>query len=400
MALLARSYAPPGAPVNGSTPPSAGGRGPRCTEARPAADGRGCPLPAGTYIDAGGGGVPPRRGMLPMDITSPKTARIAGIVIAGLAMVQPFLSGTGRPSRTGRLSGPGLQRVGGSPVYEAAAAVGGVLMLVAGFVFLHRKRAIENVPRSRIRSVAMGFAELSGKARGRTPLVAPLSGTMCAFYRYLVEQEESSSRGGSRWRTVDQGQSTEWFYLDDETGSIVVDPDGIDAELGRDYNRIERGEGLFGRRKRYSEWRLDGGEPAYIVGTVRKLRNLAQEHQAAVHERLRDLKRDAARMQALDTNHDGQISTEEWGNAVRVVENEVLKEEIAARSGPPQDDLIIAKGDAEKTFIISDKGERAIVRTLAWKSALLLAGGAALSVGGTISLLARAGVVGRGLLLW
>ncbi len=323
----------------------------------------------------------------PMDIASPKAVRIAGVALAGLAIGQILIGSTGGHPGSGR------------PLYDVAAALGGVALLAAGFVLLHKKRVIENVPPSRIRSVAMGFAEISGIARAKTPVVAPLSGMSCVFYKYLVEEERTSSRGGREWRTIDRGQSADWFYLEDPTGKIVVDPDGADVDLGRDFRNIERGEGFLARKQRCTEWRLNIGEAACVVGTVRRLRNLAQERRVTLNDSLRALKHDPERMKTFDADHDGRISTEEWGNAVRVVEDQVLKEEVARPSGPPEDDLIIAKGQEEKTFVISDKGERDLVRALSWKAGLALVGGAALTAAGAVSLLARAGLIGRGFFL-
>jgi hypothetical protein len=320
-----------------------------------------------------------------MEFASPKAVRTASLVFAAVGGVQGLFFLFGMRS--------------GSPhaLHDGVMLAGGIALLAAAFALLHEKRAIENTPRSRVRSVAMGFAELSGAARVRTPVIAPLSGMSCVFYRFRIEEEQSGGRGGSSWKTVDQGQSADWFDLDDGTGTIVVDPDGVEAALGRDYYTVGRGDGFLARRQRCSEWRVQIGETITVVGTVRKLRSLVQERQEAVHDRLVALKRDPAKLRAFDANHDGQISTEEWGNAVRVVQDDVLRAAVAAKPGPPPVDLIVARGDAEKTFVISDQGERAIVRTLSIKAGLALAAGLALTVAGAVSLFARPGAGGTGI---
>ncbi|HEU4401043.1 MAG TPA: GIDE domain-containing protein, partial [Candidatus Polarisedimenticolia bacterium] len=129
------------------------------------------------------------------------------------------------------------------------ACVGGGL-IVYGFMLIRKERLIENIPRSRIRSVAMGLAEISGRARQETPLMSPHAGLPCVYYRYLIEEERRSGRGRTRWETVESGASSQPFQVEDETGAIRIDPDGAETILERDYRRVERGSGWLGRRTR------------------------------------------------------------------------------------------------------------------------------------------------------
>jgi hypothetical protein len=319
-----------------------------------------------------------------MEIASPKMLRPAALAFVAVGVVQGalFLFGmrTGSPHA----------------LHQGLMLAGGIALLVVGFKILHEKRAIENTPRSRVRSVAMGFVELTGCARVRTPVVAPLSGISCIFYKFLIEQEESDGRDGTSWKTVERGQSAEWFDLDDGTGTLTVDPDGVEVELGQDYRTITRGEGLLARRQRCTEWRVTPGETITVIGTVRALRNLAQERQEAVHDRLVALKRDPARLRAFDADHDGRISTEEWGNAVRVIQDETVRA-AAVAPAPPGPDMLLGRGEAERTFVISDRGQRALVRTLSIKAGIVLAVGAALTAFGVVSLFAGPGATGVGI---
>ena len=281
--------------------------------------------------------------------------------------------------------------------YDGLAAAGGAALLVAGFVLLRRKRVLENVPESRIRSVAMGFAELEGIAQKKCDLVAPHSGIPCVYYRYLVEQEKSSGRGGRSWKTVERGESSEPFYLHDPTGTILVDPSGAQATLRQSYRNIEREGGWLSYRKRYTEWWIVQGQRLFVAGTVRRLRDVAQERRVALNERLRALKHDPTRLHTFDTDHDGQISTEEWGNAVRAVQDEVLSEQVAPQPAPkPEDDVMIGKGSGETTFIIADRSEKSLVGLLSLEAGAALAGGAGLVLVFTVSLLARAGLLKGG----
>jgi len=298
---------------------------------------------------------------------------------------------------TARIAFPHLARSTGERLlFDALAVLVGGGLIVFGFILLRRKRLLENVPTSRIRSVAMGFAELLGNAKNRTPLVAPYSGIPCVYYRYLLEEERQRSRGGREWTTLEQGASSDPFYLQDETGTLLVDPAGAETVLERSYRQIERGEGWLGRRKRSSEWWIVAGQKLFVAGTVRRLRDAVLERRAALGDRLRTLKHDKERMKAFDADHDGQIGTEEWGNAVRSVQDELVREEAAAPPEPAEETIGIGEGSDETTFVIAARGEKSLLLRLRLEVAGSLVGGAVAVVVFSISLLSRAGLLRGG----
>jgi len=318
-----------------------------------------------------------------MDLDSQKVRRIAISIAIGLAAARVVVPSGLTPSR---------QHL----IYDLFALAAGGGLIVFGFIVLRRKRLLENIPTSRIRSVAMGFAELVGRAKNRTPLTAPYSGIPCVYFRFLVEEERQRSRGGREWTTIDQGTSPDWFYLQDMSGTLLVDPSGAETVLQRSFRRVERGEGWFGRRKRTSEWWIVQGQKLFVAGTVRRLRNAVQEHRAALGDRLRELKHDAARMQTFDADRDGRIDAEEWGNAVRAVQDEVVREAAGAPQEAPEESILVGKGSDETTFVIAERGEKALLLRLGLTAAGALLGGGAAVVVSLVSLLARAGVVRGG----
>jgi E3 Ubiquitin ligase len=266
-------------------------------------------------------------------------------------------------------------------------------------VVLRRKHLLEDVPTSRIRSVAMGFAELAGRAKVRTPLTAPFSGIPCVFYRFQVEEERQSQRG-RRWTTVEQGATTEPFYLEDETGTLMVDPSGAETVLQRSYRTFRRDEGWFARRKRLSEWWIVPGQKLFIAGTVRRLRDEALERRAVLNDRLRELKHDQERLKSFDTDQDGQISTEEWGNAVLAVRNELVQEDLKAPPEPPEETIGVGKGSDETTFVIAERGERPLLLRLGLTSGAAIVCGSLAVTAFLVSLLTRAGVLSGWVFPW
>jgi len=262
-------------------------------------------------------------------------------------------------------------------VLDLAIAAGCGFLIRYGFRQLRKKNMVENVPSSPIRSVAMGLAEIQGRSPGDPTLAAPLSGALCHYYRYQVEEERHRSKGGREWVVVDRGESSAPFHVEDPTGRILVNPSGADIVLKRDYQRIERGEGWFGRRKRYSEWRIDPGEFVYVIGTVSKLRDVAAEKRARLQERLREVKKDPAAIGRFDLDGSGALDEQEWAGAVAVVKDDLLREELARKTAGPGDNLVVGAGETESTFMISDRDERRLATLLGWKAfAAILAGGA------------------------
>jgi hypothetical protein len=115
-----------------------------------------------------------------------------------------------------------------------------------------------------------------------------------------------------------------------------------------------------------------------------------------LHDRLRELKADPERLSQFDTNRDGRISTEEWGNAVRAVQEEVVREAAAAPATLPEDDIVIGQGIGERTFLIADRSEKSLLGRLALQSGAAIAGGAALLLVFGVSILGRVGVLPDG----
>ncbi len=296
------------------------------------------------------------------------------------------------------LSRGSLPAAGGSLEWalDLAAAVAFGFLIRYGFRQLRKKNMVENVPSSPIRSVAMGLAEVQGRSPAKATLSAPLSGAACHYFRYLVEEERHRSKGGREWVTVDRGESNVPFHVEDPTGRILVNPPGADILLKRDYRRIERGKGWFGRRKRYSEWRIDPAERVDVIGTVSRLHNPSVDRRVRLQERLREVKRDRAQIQRFDLDGSGALDEQEWAGAVAVTKDDLMREELARKANAPQEELAIGKGETESTFLISDRDERSITSLLGWKAFGSILGGGAGALVMIASILGRFRVVRGG----
>jgi len=167
----------------------------------------------------------------------------------------------------------------------------GIVIYVIAFHFLKIKHLIQNTPTSKIRSLAMGFAEACGKV---IPLenglfMSPFSNQQCVYYRYTIEEYRSSGKS-SAWITIKKDERQNKFFIRDDTGKVLVDPNNAtidisksnvyNSSLGKDppYNVIRfletqniSFEGpLFkmNRRMRYTEYLIKPNDTLYIMGTV------------------------------------------------------------------------------------------------------------------------------------
>jgi hypothetical protein len=255
----------------------------------------------------------------------------------------------------------------------------GILLFFNGFARFRRHRLIENTPTSLVRSVAMGLVEIKGVVRKINLLTAPFSMIKCAYYRYTVERYERHGKS-SHWVTVAKGDSAqEPFFIDDGSGVLPVYPKNAELTLNKDYEfengfrkellaqHVEflNGHGiaiknfLVTYRIRFREWYLTEGQNIYLLGSAQK-----------VPTELEDWK---------------------WGERNPAFFNEW--EQLKYKDRDPADDVIIAKGDENECFIISEEPEEVLANNLATQSMIMIFGGAILSIICLVVVLIKTGVV-------
>lgn len=256
-------------------------------------------------------------------------------VLGGLILV----AGIGKAMRTTHWSQPPDQTL----LYLAAGTVGGFGLFVYGWMVYQRKRLIESIPTSTIRSLALGLVEISGQAQPEEGLLsAPFSELPCVFYSYAVEEQVGSGKN-ARWETIAKGTSEQPFFVSDTTGQVLVVPLG--AELILPDERISR-----------SNW-LGELPPTTLAGLSRL-----------------------------------GISTERWmgSKTLRCRESFILPEELVYVLGTAHAHLgatervensarLYIGSSRDQEFIISDRTEKDLLSRLQWQVLAYGAGGLALA---------------------
>jgi hypothetical protein len=188
-----------------------------------------------------------------------------------------------------------------------------VLCLWGNLRGLRRRRLLEDTPTSKTLGVFIGLAELKGTAEAAEPLTSYLAPQRCVHYAWSVEEAWSrmetetytDDKGKTQtrvvqksgWTTVAQGGETIPFYLQDDTGVVLVRPEGATLETVSFFSEtVSRGDPLYyGKgpagsvpdsdgRRRFTEQGLPLHAPLYVIGTARERSDLVAPEIAANEE--------------------------------------------------------------------------------------------------------------------
>jgi hypothetical protein len=115
---------------------------------------------------------------------------------------------------------------------DAPILLGVGFLIGAAFMYLGAKkwrvgRLIKNTPTERVRSVAVGRTEVNGICRDTgVTYEQPYTDGECVYRHWEVEEYRESSDpddNSSEWVAVDSGTDVVPFFLEDDTGQILID---------------------------------------------------------------------------------------------------------------------------------------------------------------------------------
>jgi hypothetical protein len=181
-----------------------------------------------------------------------------------------------------------------------AGGVVGVALLTLGLAELRNAWRIRSQdPDPAADATRGGPVELAGVANAADQTIrAPFSGTECLACEYEVLEYRSSGKHSS-WQTVDEDTIAVPFHLQDDTGSVLVDPNGASLNLAEEMDHKVQGgttppdrirefiadtptvdsenythdlkivEIKGGNDRRYVERRLDPNKRVHVVGAAR-----------------------------------------------------------------------------------------------------------------------------------
>jgi hypothetical protein len=284
-------------------------------------------------------------------------------------------------------------------------AVGG-FVFYRGFRILQRRERIRDTPTSTVRSVSLGPVEVCGTAVGPYTVISPLSEFECYYYR-AVAWEGVGSNENMHWKKAGEESLCVPFFLDDETGQLLIDPRGAELELQETFSEELTDPSslgmitgsmrhFLGRRglsgacaAKLVEYCIQPQDQLFVFGTVRENPGVefpsvsgsnesARPDSAFMSDAAADLQRRAAVPIDLP-----QVGSAAASRAART---------MTARRFDLSPAMVLMKGRPEEPFFISRRSQRDVLVRLGVKSALYVAGGAALVLAAAWLILTRMGM--------
>jgi hypothetical protein len=229
------------------------------------------------------------------------------------------------------------------------------ISLFAWFSALHRLRMVDGTPTSRIGSAAQGYVELIGQGEPHgNPVMSRYSMLPCLWCRHRLEKRNSDNKG---WHTVESGETTAPFEIDDGTGRCVVDPEHAEI-LSKHKDSWTTGD------LRYTEWKLLDIDDIYALGEFKTVggSNLQITHEQLVKDVLSEWKMDNENlMKRFDLDNNGVLDIREWGLARSAAKREAEKR-LNELHAEPDTNFMLKPSDG-RLYLISNLDHDA----LAWR---------------------------------
>ena len=276
----------------------------------------------------------------------------------------------------------------------AAGIVAGGLLSFRGFALLRRKHLVLNTPRSAIRGAAIGLVEVGGRAIGPYTLIAPLSQLECFYYRAIAWQADEQRR---RWQKVADEKLHAPFFVEDDTGKLLVDVRGAEMGLPPVFSEeigsgdvLEYMEHFLSRHGISTDFPIKlqevcvcPGDALFVLGT------LQENPRAGTASAVRTADSEPMSAGAADLQRRGAME------ALHISDADLANRR--SRTPPTKDfdlhpPVILGKGRHD-LFLLSNRSEREVILEMAWKSTLYIWAGPILIV--LCLWLVLSGIVGR-----
>ncbi|HEV2247734.1 MAG TPA: hypothetical protein VGW37_13870 [Terriglobia bacterium] len=297
----------------------------------------------------------------------------------------------------------------------------GLYWFFKGFGIFREYKVIADTPLVPIRSVAMGRVQIHGRATGQKTLLSPVSNQTCFLYKVDIDRFQASRQGQGHWGHYLTDSGSVGFYLEDDTGRVLVNPGGAELDLEEAY-QCEIGN--LDVVPLDAPWRSDApaARPAGVPTPDSELRRYVArvaeginsaafqgtdmasslEAGSGQRERPRPGRSLGFLRSLLPLGQFDQMASGAAPGDYRLTEYCVVPDSeyditgscaINRDASNESDRQLITRGRNDSTFLISDKSENSLeqsLRSRAWRHTI---GGGALAVAGAAVLLEALGLL-------
>lgn len=245
------------------------------------------------------------------------------------------------------------------PLGWLCIAAGIALLSIVGWLgSIKRWRNISDTPTSQVATAAQGYVELIGRGKqlDGLPMVSPLTGLPCLWFRYTIEEKDSDGK----WQQQRSETSEMSFIINDGTGECLVDPEGAEVLS------IRKDVWIQGDT-RYTQWLLLEQERIYVLGgfTTRGGLDLQLNRDSDIRDLLAEWKRDHPQLlKRFDLDGDGQVGLREWELARSAARREVEARHREARNTADLHTLHYPENG--QLYLISNMDPAKLARRFQW----------------------------------
>jgi hypothetical protein len=144
------------------------------------------------------------------------------------------------------------------------------VMIVLDGIFLPTRRSNfykfqAILPTSKMNGIAMGLVEVVGDLVEINPILSPHFNTPCIGYAIRIEKRSQDNDGKTTWSTIFRDSKTGDFKIKDDTGTVMVNGEGLEYYFTRVDKETESGD------KRYYETYLKHDDYIFLIGKANSL---------------------------------------------------------------------------------------------------------------------------------
>ena len=244
----------------------------------------------------------------------------------------------------------------------------GIFALIVGFKAMHKHSLISDIPRSKIRSIAMGIVEIYATIAKNKFIQTPLSKSKCVYYRLEVKeyrQHSSGKRTYYSWDTIHSYSELSPFYAQDETGKVLINPERADFDLPpKKVFLLKRGfftasKTLFGLFTKINN----------VSKEIDQIKSDSDRHDEIQKQVNKDiLNFDNKNLVALEVAKDFylgmSVGDRKYYEYYLEPDEAVYIMGTAVNDRKEVNNMVIKKGENDETFLISTKNEEELLKTL------------------------------------